>query len=108
MSLNVCPAAVVAAPIEIVWELAQPMHFSEWADGQVEQLEPEGPIVMGQTAHIVSQAFGRRWQVTMTVEKLNVERHQFGMYGVFPFGLRMHEFISCAPLDAVSCRVQYG
>ena len=27
MSLNVCPAASVAAPLEVVWEMAQPAHY---------------------------------------------------------------------------------
>lgn len=108
MSLNVCPAAIVAAPLEVVWEMAQPANFSRWIDGQVERIEPEGPMAIGQTIYATSTAIGRRWQVTLTVEEVQPERHQFGMYGVFPFGIRMHEHISCIAIDAVTCRVQYG
>jgi hypothetical protein len=108
MSLNVCPAAIVAAPLAVVWEMAQPANFSKWIDGQVERIEPAGPMAIGQTIYITSTAIGRRWQVTLTVEEVQPARHQFGMYGVFPFGIRMHEHISCIAIDAVSCRVQYG
>jgi hypothetical protein len=30
MSLHVRPAAIVAAPLEVVWELAQPAHRAGW------------------------------------------------------------------------------
>lgn len=52
MSLTVCSAAVVAAPVEVVWgNLAQWERYSEWFDRflQVEQSEPEGPATAGQT-----------------------------------------------------------
>ena len=108
MSLNVCPAAIVAAPVEVVWEMAQPANFSKWIDGQVERIEPAGPLTIGQTIYIMATAIGRRWQTTLTVEEVQAERHQIGMYGVFPFGLRIHEHISCVAVDAVTSRVQYG
>lgn len=108
MSLNVCPAAIVAAPVEVVWEMAQPANLSKWIDGQVERIEPEGPMAIGQTIYATSTAIGRRWQVTLTVEEVQPERHQFGMYVVVPFGVRMHEHISCRAIDAVTCHVQYG
>jgi hypothetical protein len=50
MSLTVCPTAVVAAPVEVVWEnLVHWERYAAWADVQVERLEPEGPITVGQT-----------------------------------------------------------
>lgn len=37
MGLSACPAAVVATPVEIVWEfLAHPARYAEWIDGQVD------------------------------------------------------------------------
>ena len=44
MGLTVCPSAIVAAPVELVWEnLVQWERYSEWfsADLQVERSEPE-------------------------------------------------------------------
>jgi len=70
MNLNVCPAANVAAPVKVVWEMAQPTNLSKWIDGQVERIEPEGPMAIGQTIYITSTAIGRRWQVTLTDEEI--------------------------------------
>ena len=49
MSLSVCPAATVQAPVEVVWRLLQPNHLSRWADGRVVGSVPEGPPFVGQT-----------------------------------------------------------
>jgi len=108
MSLNVCPAASVAAPLDVVWELIQPAHFSEWIDGEVERIMPAGPAVVGQVVSLRSKAFSRNWQATLTIESIDPEAHQLGMQGTFPFGIHMIEHISCARLNEVTCRVQYG
>ena len=108
MSLYVCPAAEVEAPLEVVWELLQPIHFQEWIDGEVDRVIPPGPAMAGQTIDLRSKAFGRYWQAALTIESVDAEKHQLGMRGVFPFGIQMTEHISCARLDASTCRVQYG
>ena len=109
MSLNLCPAAVVDAPVEFVWDLLSHLgRYGEWADGEVRQVEPEGPAVVGQTMTVTSRAFGRSWQVSFTVEVVKPEKHQLGMYVVLPLGIQMHEYVSCTPVTASSCRVQYG
>jgi hypothetical protein len=108
MSLSVCPAAVVAAPVEVVWDLLRPARISEWADGEVESPVPQGPAVVGQIFSVTSKALGRTWRSIFTVEKVNSERHQLAMNVKFPFGMQLHEHVSCTPIDAISCRVQYG
>ena len=108
MSLNVCPAAIVAAPVEVVWDLIRPARLSEWADGQVDAPVPEGPAVVGQTFHVTSKAFRRSWHAHFTIEKVNPERHQLAMDVDFPFGMLLHEHFTCTRVDATSCRVQYG
>ena len=109
MSLNVCPAAVVAAPVEVVWALlADPIRFSEWADAQVECVEPPGPTSVGQTITLTSPALCRRWRVVFQVEQVDPVHHQLGFKAILPLGLELHEHLSCAALDATSCRVQYG
>jgi hypothetical protein len=48
MGLSVCPAAIVAAPVGVVWaNLVQWERYFEWADVQVERREPEGPATVG-------------------------------------------------------------
>jgi len=109
MGLTVCPAAVVAAPVEVVWgNLVQWERYSEWADVQVERSEPEGPATVGQTIYFAGKAFGRTLHFIFKVEEVNPERHQLGLHAFFPWGLQEKPHIACYPIDATTCRVQYG
>ena len=109
MGLTVCPVAVVAAPIEIVWEnLTEWERYADWADVQVERLEPNGPATVGQTISFTGKALGRTWRFRFTVETIDPERHRIDLRVVFPFGLQEQPHIACDPIDATSCRVQYG
>ena len=109
MGLTICPAAVVAAPVEVVWEnLVQWERYAGWADVQVERLEPEGPITVGQTIHFTGKALGRTWHFIFKVEDVNPERYQLDLHVSFPFGLQEKPHIACYPIDATTCRVQYG
>ena len=109
MGLTVCPAAVVAAPAEVVWaNLVQWERYSEWADVQVERMEPAGPITVGQTIHFTGKAFGLTARFRFVVEEFDPERRQLGLHAFFPFGLQEKPHVTCAPIDATTCRVQYG
>jgi hypothetical protein len=109
MGLSVCPTAVVAAPVEVVWEnLVHWERYAEWADVQVERLEPVGPPSVGQTIYFTGKALGRTWHFIFKVEEINPERHRLGLHVFFPFGLQEKPHIACDPIDATSCRVQYG
>ncbi len=109
MGLSVCPAAIVAAPAEVVWGvLMQPAKYGEWIDGQVDRVVPEGPAAVGQVITITAPAFGRKWQATLKIEKIDAEKYQLGLHANFPFGIQLDEHLSITPIDATSCRVQYG
>jgi len=109
MGLSVCPAAIIAAPVEVVWEnLVQPTRYSEWADAQVERSEPEGPATVGQTIYLTSRAFGRTWHIIFKVEEVNPERHQIGLHAFLPLRLQLKSHFACYPIDAATCRVQFG
>jgi len=109
MSFTVCPAATVAAPVEVVWEnLVHWEHYAEWADVMVERSEPEGPATAGQTIYFMGKALGRTWHFIFKVEEVNHERHQLGLHVFFPFGLQEKPHIACSPIDATTCHVQYG
>jgi hypothetical protein len=111
MGLTVCPTAVVAAPVEVVWEnLIHWERYSEWFDRslQVEQREPDGPATIGQTISFSGKTFGLTAHFLFKVEEVNSERRQLGLHAYFPLGLQMKPQISCAPIDTTSCRVQYG
>ncbi len=52
MGLNVCPAAVVAAPVENVWKLlTEPALRDEWWDARTDRVVPEGSAAPGQVIH---------------------------------------------------------
>ena len=109
MGLTVCPAAVVAAPVEVVWgNLVQWERYSEWADVQVERAEPEGPATVGQTISFAGKAFGHTWRFSFKVEEINKKRHVLDLHAFFPLGLQEIPHIACSPIDATTCRVQYG
>ena len=109
MGLSICPSAIVAAPVETVWSLLDPLsQLGTWADGEVISVEPEGPVTPGQHAVVRSRAAGRVWTVTFTVEEVHPEQHILQTVWAFPFGIHLHERIMCSPVDKVSCRVQYG
>ncbi len=109
MGLTVCPAAVVAAPVELVWgNLVQWERYSEWADVQVDRREPEGPATVGQTITFKGSVFGLILHFTFKVEEVNPDRHQLGLHAFFPLGLQEKPHVACDPIDAATCRVQYG
>jgi hypothetical protein len=109
MGLSVCPAAVVAAPVEVVWaNLVEWERYAEWADVQAERIEPEGPATAGQTIYFAGKALGRTLHFTFKVEEVNPERHKLGLHVFFPLGLQEKPHIACYPIDATTCRVQYG
>ena len=109
MALSFCPSAVVAAPVQIVWEvLTQPASFGQWADARVESVVPPGPLAPGQVILLSAPAFGRNWQVRFDVVKVDPERHQIELQVKLPLDMYMEEHLSCTPVDEQSCRVQYG
>jgi uncharacterized protein YndB with AHSA1/START domain len=107
--LNVCPATIVRAPVERVWALlADPAGYDRWWDAHTERIDPPGPARAGQTLHGWSRGFGRRWPVTATIELVDPERHQIRVRTTLPLGIEARNQIACAPLDASSCRLQFG
>ncbi len=76
MGLSVCPTAVIAAPVEMVWaNLVQWERYSEWADVQVGRSEPEGPATVGQNITFAGKVLGRTLRFNFKVEEVNPESH---------------------------------
>ncbi len=108
MGINVCPAAVVAAPVESVWDiLSDTKCYEEWWEARAERIVPEGKAVPGQMIYLAATGLGRRWEMTLRIERVNPEKHQIVFYGELLGGIS-HNSITCTAIDAVSCRVQYG
>ena len=109
MGLTVCPAAIVAAPLAVVWgNLVQWERYAGWAGVHPERVEPAGPAAPGQTIHFAGRALWRTMRFIGKVEAIDPDRHQIDLHGFFPLGLQQKAHIVCTPIDAASCRVQYG
>jgi hypothetical protein len=63
IGISACPAALVAAPVEDVWELlSQPARYDDWSDAHLERAIPEGPVVEGLlTPRMAGLAHGAPW-----------------------------------------------
>jgi hypothetical protein len=109
MGLSHCPVAIVAAPVDCVWDLlSEPAHYDEWWDAHMERIVPAGTAAPGQMLHGKTPAFGRQWSVTLRVERVNPDQHQIQLYVMLPLGVVNHATITATAIDAVTSRVQFG
>ncbi len=107
MGLTVCPAAVVNAPVETVWELlTDPALRDTWWDTRTDHVEPPGKAQAGQVICLKNSKLGREMRATLTVERVDAAKHQIEW--VLHSALTNHQVTTVAVLDAHSCRVQYG
>ena len=96
-------------PSNIVWELISNLaRYGEWADAHVEHIVPVGPATPGQVLYANSRGLGKRWPITLTVTAIDTDKHRIQMDVSLPLGLLLHQTTICTPIDAQSCRVQYG
>ena len=109
MAVSVCPADLVHAPVELVWELlVRPAGYGRFWDLTVEQIEPDGPAAVGQKFAGWTQALWRRWRIDGEVLEVDTERHQIRFRTSFPLGIVGDNRIACTPIDAGSCMLRYG
>ena len=107
--MNVCPIATINAPIEKVWGyLSEPANYALWWDAQTLSITPEGHAQAGQRVRAQTTEFGRKWNVNLSVEKIDDARHQIDLTTQLPFGITVKNHISCVPIDNTSCRVSFG
>lgn len=109
MAFNTCPIAVVHAPAERVWGLlSEPANYARWSDTQVRAITPAGSAQPGQRIEAQTTALGRQWNVNITVEHIDHALHVIDLTTRLPFGITVHNHITCVPLDATTCRVGFG
>jgi uncharacterized protein YndB with AHSA1/START domain len=109
MSFSFCPGAVVAAPVESVWELlADPTLYDTWWDARTERIAPPGPATPGQVLYAKTSGLGRTWAVTLRVEAVNPPKHQIRLHIALPLGTVNDATITATPMDAGTCRLQFG
>jgi hypothetical protein len=110
MSFSTCPIATVNAPVDQVWRLlANPMQYDLWWEVRTRSIVPEGPAQPGQQIFAQTSALGRQWDVVhLTVQAIEPEKRQLDLLTRLPFGISVHNHISCQPLDSQHTRVSFG
>lgn len=73
-----------------------------------ERVTPPGPATPGQVVSGWSKALGRKWLVSMTIEALDAQKRQMLLRTTLPLGIVVQNQITCVPLDATLCRLQFG
>lgn len=109
MTLKVCPADTVQAPLERVWALLMdPAGYGSFWDLTLERVEPEGLAVVGQTLVGWSRAFGRRWHIEGQIEEVDPARHHIQFRMSLPFGVVSRNRLMCTPTGEQTCLVRFG
>ena len=105
MSVNVCPMAVVNAPIERVWELlAEPANYDLWWDAKTQSILPEGRAQAGQRVHAKAGGFN----ILLTVDGMDESKHQIHFTSKYPFGITGFNHLTCIALTNATTQVSFG
>jgi len=110
VAFSTCPIAVVHAPAERVWDLlSEPANYDQWWDVQTRAITPAGVAQPGQRIVAQTTALGKQWDVVnITVAYIDHARRVIDLTTRLPFGITVHNHITCVPLDATNCRVSFG
>jgi uncharacterized protein YndB with AHSA1/START domain len=109
MTLSVCPADRVEAPVELVWQLLMhPAGYGGFWDLTVDRVEPEGPAAAGQRFVGWTRALCRRWRIDGEVLEVDAERRQIRFRTAFPLGIVGDNRIACTSIDGGSCMIRFG
>ena len=108
MTLNVCPADTVSAPVERVWGLLmRPADYGRFFDLNVERVEPAGLAKPGQRIAGWTRELGKRWNIEGEIEDVNTERHQLRFRMSLPFGVIGINRIGAQAIDATHCLLRF-
>jgi ligand-binding SRPBCC domain-containing protein len=110
VAFSTCPIAVVHAPAERVWNLlSEPANYDQWWEAQTGAITPPGSAQPGQRIEAGTTALGRQWNVIhITVEHIDHARRVIDLTTRLPFGITVHNHITCVLLDPTTCRVSFG
>jgi ligand-binding SRPBCC domain-containing protein len=110
VTLGTCPIVVVQAPAERVWNLlSEPANYDQWWDAETHAITPAGSAEPGQRIEAGTTLLGKEWNlINVTVEHVDHGQRAIDLTTRLPFGITVHNHISCAPLDAFTCRVSFG
>ena len=109
MSISVCPVAIVNAPVKRVWKfLSEPANYALWWDAHTLSIIPEGHAQAGQKIHAQTVEFGMKWDVNLFVDTVDEAKHQIDLITRLPFGITVHNHISCIAVDHATCQISFG
>ena len=109
MSFSTCPIATVNGSIDRVWHLlSEPASYALWWDAETRSIVPAGPARAGQKIYAQTKGWGKQWDVHIVVEKVDEDKHQLDLTTMLPFGISVHNHITCTPLGDAACRVSFG
>jgi len=103
-----CPTVVINAPVDVVWALLmEPAAWEDVFDVRVGSIDPPGPAIVGQK---ISGETGLRilhLKLTFRIIEINLDHHRLRLDVNLPFGITVHEDLSCTPLEDACCRADY-
>lgn len=109
MSVSVCPIAIINAPAEKVWNfLSEPANYALWWNAETRLIVPEGHATPGQKIYAQTSELGRKWDVNIIVETVDDVSCHIDLTTALPFGITVHNHISCLSLEEENCRVSFG
>ena len=109
MAFSTCPITVIHAPTVRVWDLlSEPGNYAQWWDAQTHAITPAGPAQPGQLVEALTTALGKQWNVNIGVEHIDHAQRVIELTTRLPFGITVHNHITCVALDATTCRVSFG
>ena len=109
MSVSVCPIAIINAPVNKVWSfLSEPANYALWWNAETRLIVPEGHATPGQKIYAQTSELGRKWDVNLVVDKIDEAKHQIDLTTMLPFGITVHNHITCIGVDHATCQVSFG
>jgi hypothetical protein len=109
MPLTICPTNVAHAPASVLWTLlTEPESYEQWMDARVRSVSPPGRVRPRQDIILGAPARAPIFRCRLVIEAVDEERQVLTVAGEFPFGLRIRNRLSIAPLDARTTRIAFG
>jgi hypothetical protein len=108
--VSVCPAAVVEASVERVWELlTHPAGFELWIDADLASARPDGPAHAGQRMRFrAALAAGLHLPVTVEVCDVDAPRRRLRFLATLPLGIQNDQTTTLAGAGADRTLVRFG
>ena len=103
-----CPTAVINAPVDVVWALLmEPAAWGGVFNVRVGSIDPPGRAIVGQKICGETGLRILHLKLTFRMIEIDLDHHRLCLDVQLPFGIMVHEDLSCTPLDADHCRVDY-